>query len=83
MFIKNIKSNVKRGFEHELGPCTLIIGENRSGKSSVIDALSLALTGYAHSDGIGKREVDILALAKDGVGPLTSEVTFDSGETAK
>jgi hypothetical protein len=50
-----------KGFEFDqpLGRLTLLVGKNRSGKSSRTQALQLAVNG--HLAGVGKREADIVA----------------------
>ena len=43
MFVKHVKSNIKRGVDVTLGQYTVLVGHNGAGKSSVIQALQLAL----------------------------------------
>ena len=68
MHIKYIKGNVKEGVETPLGPRTLIVGENGSGKSSIVNAVELALGGFA-SDVNGREIVrktsDLITLKTD------------------
>jgi len=80
-YVTRVEGNVKGEFAYDLSPCTLIVGKNASGKSRAADAIGLALTGRAVSEGIGKREVDLLALAPPGAGELRASVTLSSGET--
>lgn len=90
--VARVSGNVKGIFEYALSPCTLIVGKNAQGKSKIVDTLSLALTGQARSDGLGKRESDLMLLAPDGAdslyaaADLTDERTVRwscSGSTAK
>lgn len=78
-----VKSNLKDGVDVELGPRTLIVGPRASGKSAIVNAVELALTGrvsdVAGRDDIG-REIDLLALAPPGEG-LFAEVQIEEGET--
>lgn len=60
--VSKLKSNVKGEFDIELAPRTLIVGKNKSGKSRIVEALSIALTGSGFSDGLGKRELDLMTL---------------------
>lgn len=87
VYVKNVRSNVKSSdgllWEIELGEKTLIVGANGKGKSRVVNAVELALTGRA-SDLAGKtdvaREADLLALAPGRNANLYSEATLSSGE---
>jgi hypothetical protein len=45
--IRRVESNVKAGCQVDLGPKTLIVGPNRSGKSTIVNAIELATTGRA------------------------------------
>lgn len=45
LYVKKVSSNIKRGCDIELAPKTIIVGATGSGKSSVTDAVELALTG--------------------------------------
>lgn len=66
-FFATLKSNVKGGVDVPLGPCTAIVSErNRAGKTAVLDAFRLALTG-AHP--IGQHAVDLMGLTADGSTP--------------
>jgi len=47
MYIKHIKGNVKEGVDTPLGQRTLIVGDNGTGKSSIINAIELAVGGFA------------------------------------
>ena len=66
-FFATLKSNVKGGVDVPLGPCTAIVSErNRAGKTAVLDAFRLALTGTHH---IGQHAVDLMGLTADGSTP--------------
>jgi len=82
-FVVRVKSNVKGEFEWQLGACTLLVGKNAKGKSRVLDALSLALTGEARSDGLGKRESDLMLLAPPGAEKLYAEAVLSDGRSAR
>ncbi len=65
MYIKHIKGNVKEGVDTPLGPRTLIVGDNGTGKSSIINAIELALGGFAsdvNGRGIVKKPSDLITL---------------------
>jgi len=79
-----VASNVKKGVDVELSRLTLLIGPNGSGKTSVQNALELALCGFA-SDVEGRDKVKLAhALARLGPGdqPLISNVTLSDGREA-
>jgi DNA repair exonuclease SbcCD ATPase subunit len=84
MHIKHVHTNAKVGANVEVGEKTLIVGRNGSGKSTVINAVELALTSRV-SDIAGRtdvaREADVMQLAPQGE-PLLAEVTFDTGADA-
>lgn len=84
MYVKHIESNIKGGVGVDLGEKTLIVGPNGHGKSAIVNAVELALGGFA-SDIVGraevKREIDLLALAA-GEG-LWATATLDDGDTMK
>lgn len=46
--VTSIRSNVKAGASCQLGAKTLIVGPNGSGKTSILNAITLALTGTAY-----------------------------------
>ena len=83
--IAKIESNLKKGCNHEIGEKTLVVGPNASGKSTITNAIELALTGRV-SDIAGRadvgQEVSLMALAPHGTDVLWSKVTFDDGQTA-
>lgn len=87
MHIKYVASNVKGGVRAALGEKTLIIGDNATGKSSVVGAIELALTG-AVSDVAGRAEMKkenelITQLAPEGKGELFSNLLLDDGTEVK
>ena len=84
VYVKHVVSNIKAGVNIELGPKTLIVGPNASGKSSITQSVELALTGRA-SDIAGRidvaREAELLSMAPDGV-ELHVEATLSDGSKA-
>lgn len=47
-YVQHVTATLKRGtFTHELGPKTLILGANGKGKTSIVQAITLALLGLA------------------------------------
>ncbi len=64
-YVKRLRTNVRKGCDHELSPCTAIVGRNGAGKSTVIDALSLALRGTAYTPGLGKDPKVLVDLKPD------------------
>jgi len=89
VFVQRVRSNVKSSdgllWDVELGEKTLIVGANGRGKSRVVNAVELALTGRA-SDLAGRadvaREADLLALAPGRRANLFAEATLSTGEKA-
>ena len=85
-FIKEVRSNVKSRtgdpYSVKLGKHTLILGNNRSGKTSIIQAVELAATARV-DDLMGRSEVRLdnmlLSLAPEGEA-LTSVVEFTDGK---
>ena len=78
MHIKYIHSNIKNGVNTELGKKTLIVGPNMSGKTSILQALELALVGTI-SDAENRDEVKSLPPIIRSFGP--SEDSFFSAAT--
>ena len=80
-FIEKVQHNIK-GEEAtvQLGQRTLILGPNGVGKSSIVNALELALTGsIARESGLLiTKELDLMAFAGPG-DSLWAEVTFNDG----
>ena len=84
VYARHVHSNVKKGVDVELSRLTLLVGPNGSGKTSVQNALELALCGFA-SDVEGRDKVKLAyALARLGPGdaPLVSNVTLSDGREA-
>lgn len=85
MYIQHVKSNLKRGVDATLGKRTIITGPNGSGKTSIQNAIELALTGSA-SDVEGRavvRKGDMLAkLGPPGEG-VTTVATMEDGRAAR
>lgn len=83
--VSSVEGNVKCGVKCALGPKTLLVGRNRSGKSAVINTIELALTGRV-SDLAGRAEVakdnELISLAAGGADQLHAVVGLSSGETA-
>lgn len=84
MYVKKVRTNAKVGADVTLGPKTLIIGPNGTGKSTIINAVELALTSRV-SDVAGRtdvgREADVMQLAPRG-DALFAEIAFDDGTAA-
>jgi energy-coupling factor transporter ATP-binding protein EcfA2 len=78
-YVKRIESNVKRGCALDLGEKTLIVGPRGSGKSSVVNAVELALTGRA-SDVAGRATLaapaDLWMLAPPDAVKLIAKATL-------
>lgn len=84
-WIAAVRSNVKGGVACKLGPRVLIIGDNSSGKSSIVNAIELAETAKA-SDIAGRllvsREADLMALAPGREGILFAQIAHNDGATS-
>lgn len=73
-------SGIKGGqdFEYELAPVTLLWGPNWAGKTAVINALQLALTGQV--PGLPTKPGELLkALSPEWCGAILAEVACDDG----
>lgn len=83
--VVHVVSNIKGGVDVELSNHVLVTGRTGQGKSRVINALELALTGKV-SDiagrGVVAREADLFSLAPP-TGELFSKVTLSTGEVAE
>lgn len=81
-YVEKIDTTVKALSPLTLGPRTLIVGPNGSGKTGVLQAIALALTGVA-DDVAGRATVErgdfVESLASDG---LAAVVILDNGMTA-
>lgn len=84
-YVQKIKSNLKGAIEVDLGPRTIIIGENASGKSSIINSISLALTGEIEDDSgrVIKQELNLFALHPDRKGDLYAIAVLANGGEAR
>lgn len=67
-YVMHLETNVKskRAVSYDFGPCTLVTGLNGTGKSAIIDAISLALTGESRSEGLKKQKSLLMRLAPPG-----------------
>jgi hypothetical protein len=84
LYVKKVRSNVKKGVDLELGPRVLLVGPNGSGKTSVQNAIELAACGYA-TDVEGRVKVKVnYALGRLGPGdqPLWAEAELSDGSKA-
>ena len=68
VYVEHVSSNIKKGCDHKLGPKTLIVGANGKGKTTIINALELALCSQV-TDLLGKeivkRPADLIQLTHD------------------
>lgn len=82
-YITKIETNIKHpgGITHVgLEPHMLLIGDNGSGKTALLNAIELALTGEAHDLGgrdSAKATVLLQSLIPEGEDELYSIITFD------
>tara|TARA_R110002051_G_scaffold156492_1_gene228258 strand:+ start:19396 stop:20727 length:1332 start_codon:yes stop_codon:yes gene_type:complete len=83
----NIKSRTGQPYSVDLGKCTLLIGPNESGKSSIAEACQLALTGSASGlflrDKPVKTAEKLTALVPDGADMVFSEAELGDESTAR
>jgi len=84
LYVAHVRGTVKGGVDTALAPKTLIVGPNGAGKSRVVNAIELALSGYA-SDVVGRPQMrsgsDLIALAPDGE-PLHAVATLSDERSA-
>src|SRR6266852_1131383 len=84
-YVKAVQGTVKKGWTGTLGPKTLIVGPNMSGKSTITNTVELALTAEAYDiagrEHLQKEDLLLRHLGQDGK-PLIARATFDSGEVA-
>lgn len=77
-YVAHVRGTVKGGVDTALAPKTLIVGANGSGKSRIVNAVELALSGYA-SDVVGRPQMrsgsDLISLAPTGE-PLHAVATL-------
>lgn len=64
MFVKRIRSNIKRAIDTELERKTIVVGPNASGKSGLVSSLELVLTG--RSGDVGGLPGEIANLSHNG-----------------
>lgn len=78
MQLKSIsaKGLVGQSFTHSLGPVTMIIGANATGKTARLRAIRLALLGY--EPGVGEKSDRIFALS--GADTMSVAVMMDDGK---
>jgi hypothetical protein len=83
MYVTKIRGTVKGKVEAELGPKTIIVGPNGSGKTRIQNTLELALLGYA-TDVVGRAEMrkesDLITLAYGD--DLIAEATLSDGRVS-
>jgi hypothetical protein len=73
---KVLAAGLKGGeFAHEIGPLTVFVGRNFTGKTARLDAVRLGLAGYVPE--LGKTNVATMQLADDSA--LTTILEFDDG----
>ncbi len=78
--IKKLKTKNLKGSSQqvEFKPKTVIVGDNASGKSSILDGIKLALLG--EHDHLGKQGKKLMALSS-GTGDMEATLDFTDGET--
>jgi hypothetical protein len=78
-YVKEVETNLQGGGKYALGQRTLIVGRNRSGKSTLVRAIELATTGRA-SDIAGRDtlalDADLWTLAPAGAEVAEARVVF-------
>jgi len=83
MHVARITGTVKGKVEANLGPKTIIVGPNGSGKTRIQNTLELALLGYA-TDVVGRAEMrkesDLITLAAGD--DLIAEATLSDGRVS-
>ena len=82
-YIQRLASNLKGEVDTELSNCTLLVGKSGTGKSAIIDAVSLALRGEARSPKLGKKPASLIGLAPVGAEELYANVTLSTGEVCQ
>lgn len=88
--VKSITTNIKspdgNDYTVELGPKTVLIGDNETGKSAITEAVELTRTGTAtgllYRDSV-KQGTLLAALIPHGQDHAHAEATLDSGETCQ
>lgn len=82
-YARKVQSSVKGGVDLELGPKTVLVGPNGSGKTATVQAIELATCGWA-SDMEGRRRVKVngaLARLFPEGRPMWSKVEMSNGST--
>lgn len=75
---EQLNSNIKTHVSERLAPLTAWCGRNRSGKTSRIDAITLALTG---KHAVGPHGVDLIELGVQNTPSLFAELSGPDGKT--
>ena len=87
--IKQVTSNIKSDgteWSHDLSKNNLLIGPNESGKSSIVEAIQLALEGSVTNlllRDLVKKDDDLNALIPIGSDTAFAQVEFSDGSTAE
>jgi len=85
MHVVKVETNLKVGAVAQIGPKTLIVGENRSGKSTITNAVELALTGRV-SDVAGRatlaKDAELWTLVPPNYSNAFAQVRLDDGTIA-
>lgn len=83
IYIKSVRSTMKKGCEVELGPKTILVGANGAGKSTIVQSAELATQGMV-SDLDGRDQVKqhtaIARLFSEG-SDIFTECTLSNGKT--
>lgn len=75
-----LKGTIKAAFDEKVGPCTLWVGNNQSGKTARLTAVRYALAGVHGYSAGGSHGSEIAALAPEGCEHLFAELTGPSGQ---
>lgn len=83
LYVKRIISTLQGGVDQELGPKTVIIGKNGTGKTRIPRSIELAVRGTA-TDVAGRAEVakgiELLGLASPGKDLLSTAILSDGSQ---
>lgn len=89
-YVKSVTYNLKGHERHDLvlGPKTFILGPNRSGKTSILNAVELALEGAASDVGTPpkpwvKKASTLIACLTGTEGEVHAEVTWSDGAVSR
>ena len=83
-YIAQVQSNIKAGVDVVLGPKTLIVGKNGSGKTSIINAVEMGLTQTVsdlRGRKVAKRGKDLITLVRKSEDSLMCAVTLSTNKT--